>query len=40
MIIWDDIEKFTKDYSSGLIKLDGLNENKKINKKKSDFNKK
>ena len=39
MIIWDDIEKFTKDYSSGLKKLDGLNENKKFNNKKSDFNK-
>jgi hypothetical protein len=39
MIIWDDIEKFTNNYNSGVKKLDGFNENKKFNNKKSDFNK-
>ena len=29
MIVWDDIEKLTKNYHSGFKKLDGLNE--KIN---------
>ncbi len=34
MIVWNDIEPLTKNYNSGLKKLDGLNENKIFNKKR------
>ena len=34
MIVWNDIEHLTKNYNSGLKKLDGLNENEKFNKNK------
>ena len=33
MIVWDDIEKLTNSYSSGLKKTDGVNANDKLNKK-------
>ena len=39
MIVWNDIEHLTKNYNSGLKKLDGLNENEKFNKNKTNHNK-
>ena len=39
MIVWNDIEHLTKNYNSGLKKLDGLNENEKLNKNKTNHNK-
>ena len=39
MIVWNDIEHLTKNYNSGLKKLDGLNENEKFNKNKTNRNK-
>ena len=36
MIVWDDIEKLTKNYHSGIKKLDGLNENTKYNNNKTN----
>ena len=39
MIVWNDIEHLTKSYTNGIKKLDGLNENKKYNNNKIDFNK-
>ena len=38
MIVWDDIEKLTNSYNSGLKKIDGVNANDKLNKKKTNFN--
>ena len=39
MIVWNDIEHLTKNYNRGLKILDGLNENKKFNKNKTNRNK-
>ncbi len=36
MIVWDDIEKLTKNYHSGIKKLDRLNENTKYNNNKTN----
>ncbi len=39
MIVWNDIEHLTKNYNSGLKKLDGLNENEKFIENKTNRNK-
>ena len=39
MIVWNDIEHLTKGYTNGLKKIDGLDENDKFNKNKTNHNK-
>jgi len=39
MIVWNDIEHLTKNYTNGIKKLDGLNENQKCNNNKTNHNK-
>ena len=39
MIVWNDIEHLTKNYTNGIKKIDGLDENNKYNKNKISHNK-
>ena len=39
MIVWNDIEHLTKNYTNGIKKIDGLDENNTLNKNKISHNK-